>query len=385
MDLNLYFNPVSLEKPDLSYLNEADSFGRSVDIHTPNTPIQNVENYDVAIMGVEEDRNAHIQGSASAPDNIRKKLYLLGYVNKKTKIIDLGNLKRTENINDSYFAIRDVFLELKERNIILIVLGGSQDLAIGISKAFEQSLKIWSVTSLDSRLDFGFGKEDLSSKNYLDHLFRQKNFKNLNFINLGHQLYFSPTRLLDKYEKKGYSSVRLGVIRDNIASIEPILRDTDFLISDLSIVKQSEAPAASGPSPNGLSGSEFCQLLRYAGASSKMKAVLFSELIVDNDINNQSAHLSAQAIWYFIDGLSLKKDENPQLKGSKKFIVSSSSTEQNIIFYKSNSTDRWWMEIPVKEKMGEKNILFSCSYEDYQKACINEIPDRWWRFMRKFS
>ena len=38
-------------------------------------------------MGVEEDRNAFISGSAPAPDAIRKKLFLLGYVNKKTKII----------------------------------------------------------------------------------------------------------------------------------------------------------------------------------------------------------------------------------------------------------------------------------------------------------
>ena len=385
MDLNLYFNPVSLEKPELNYLNEVDSFAHSVSIHTPDTPIQNIEKYDIAIMGAEEDRNARNKGSNSAPNVIRKKLYLLGYVNKKTKIIDLGNLKKTDNINDTYYAIRDVFLDLLEKNVLLIILGGSQDLAIGISKAFETYPDVWSVTSLDSRLDFGYGKEELNSGNYLDHLFRQKNSKNINFANIGHQLYFTPTRLLDKFEKKGHNSIRLGLVRDNITTLEPILRDTDFLISDLSVVKQSDAPSATCTSPNGLSGSEFCQLTRYAGASSNMKAILFSELIADNDINEQSAHLSAQAIWYFIDGFSLKKIENPQKGSSKKFIVSNASAEQNIIFYKSNTTDRWWIEIPSKNKQDKKNMLFSCSYEDYQKACINEIPDRWWKLMRRFT
>ena len=116
-----------------------------------------------------------------------------------------------------------------------------------------------------------------------------------------------------------------------------------------------------------------------------MKAILFSEIIPENDINDQSVHLTAQAIWYFIDGLTLKEVENPQKKGSKKFIVSNSSAEQNLIFYKSNSTNRWWMEIPFQEKHEKKNHLFSCSYEDYQMACTNEIPDRWWRLMRKFG
>ncbi|MCF8378497.1 MAG: formimidoylglutamase [Bacteroidales bacterium] len=385
MDLNLYFNPVSLEKPHLNYLNDSESFVHSVSIHTPDTPISNLENYDVAIMGIEEDRNALVPGSATAPDAIRKNLFLLGYVNKKTKIIDLGNLKITSNISDSYFALRDVFTEITEKNLVLIVLGGSQDLATGITKAFENYSDIWSVTSLDSRLDLNSGKEILSSGNYLSHLLKHKNSKKLNFNNIGHQVYFTPNSLLDKFEKKGQSSSRLGNIRDNIASMEPILRDTDVMVVDLGVVKQSEAPGASSPSPNGLTGYEFCQLLRYAGASSKMKALLMSEFIPDRDINEQSSHLIAQAIWYFIDGLSLKKVENPHDKGCKKFIVSNSSSEQNMIFIKSNSTNRWWMEISGKEKNKNKNLLFSCTYEDYQMACINEIPDRWWRLMRKFG
>lgn len=385
MDLNLYFNPVSLDKPSLKTLSDSDSFAHSVNIHTPNTPIANLENYDVAIMGVEEDRNAFIPGSASAPDAIRKKLFLLGYVNKKTKIIDLGNLKITSNISDSYFAIRDVFLELSEKNIVLIILGGSQDLAMGITKAFETYPDIWSVTSLDSRLDFSTNKEEISSKNYLNHLIKHKNSKKLNFNNIGHQVYFTPNSLLDKFEKKGQSSTRLGVIRDNLSSAEPILRDTDLLVVDLGVVKQSEAPGSSCPSPNGLTGYEFCQLLRYSGASSKMKALIFSEFIPEKDINEQSSHLIAQAIWYFIDGLSLKKLENLDEKGSKKFIVNNSSAEQNMIFIKSTITDRWWMEIPVPDKDKKKNLHFSCTYEDYQKACINEIPDRWWKLMRKFT
>lgn len=385
MDLNPYFNPVSLERSENPLIRENNSFNRSIRINTPDTPIVNTGDFDIAIMGVNEDRNAFIKGSASAPDTIRHMLYQLAMVNRKTRLIDLGNLKKTDNINDSYYALRDIFLELEEKNVTLIVLGGSQDLATGLSMAFGQKKSFHSILSLDSRLDFGFGKENLNSRNYLDHLLKQKNSGKWSITNLGHQVYFTPTSLFDKFEKAGHHSVRVGQVRENLRMAEPFFRDSNILIADIGSVRQSDAPGASNASPNGYFGHEFCQLCRYAGASENMKAVLFSELIPEKDPANMTAHLIAQAVWYFIEGFSIRKKENPREKGSKKFIVSTSAADQNLVFYKSNFTDRWWMEVPVKNPETGENHLLSCSYEDYQKACTNELPDIWWRFMRKYS
>lgn len=385
MDLNPYFNPVSLERSEYPLINEKNSFSRSIRINTPDTPISRPEEFDVAIMGVQEERNAYIPGSANATDIIRQKLYELAAVNRKTRIIDLGNLKIAEKVNDTYFALRDILLELIEKNVVLIVMGGSQDLAKGLALAFENRKGFHSFTTIDSRLDFGFGKEALNSRNYLDDILKQKNSSKLSIYNMGHQVYFTPVGLYDKFENAGHHSLRIGSIRENVGITEPYLRDSELVLADLSSVKQSDAPAASGPSPNGFYGHEFCQLSRYAGASNKMKAILFSELIPEKDINGMTSHLVAQAIWYFVDGLAIRKPENPQEKGSKKFIVSTSAADQNLVFYKSNLTDRWWMEIPVINPDTSKNYLMPCSYEDYQRACTNDIPDRWWRFMKRFS
>ena len=38
MNINDYFDPVSLEKPEFSPLKEENTFGRSISIHTPDTP-----------------------------------------------------------------------------------------------------------------------------------------------------------------------------------------------------------------------------------------------------------------------------------------------------------------------------------------------------------
>lgn len=385
MDLNLYFDPVSLDRSEYTLLNETYSFSRSIRINTPDTPIINLDEFHLAIMGVNEDRNAFIAGSKNAADKIRQQLYQLSGLNKKIKVIDLGNLKYTPNISDTYFAIRDIILELKQKNVVLIILGGSQDLAYGSSQVFNDDENFHTLATLDSRLDFGFGKEKLNSRNYLDHILKQKFASKLTIFNLGHQIYFTPTKQYDKFENAGHHSIRLATLRGNIPISEPLLRNSEQLIIDSSVVKQSDAPASSGASPNGLFGYELCQLCRYAGASDKLNLILFSELLPHKDIDQITAQLFAQAVWYFIDGYTIRRPENPQEKGSKKFIVSTSAADQNLIFYKSNQTDRWWLEVPVQDPQTKNNMLIACSYEDYQRACTNEIPDVWWRFMKRHS
>jgi hypothetical protein len=241
------------------------------------------------------------------------------------------------------------------------------------------------LTTIDSKLDFGWGKESINSKNYLDKVFKLKNASRLNYINIGHQVYFTSPDLLDKLDNLGHESIRLGEARANIQNIEPVLRDSDMLSIDMSSVRQSDAPGANLPSPNGFSGQELCQIARYAGASDKIKAIGFFEIDPDKDINCHTSHLAAQAIWYFIEGVSLKISEDPQIGNSKKFIVKANHPSENMIFYKSTLSERWWIEIPLEDSQTGRNQIIACSYEDYTRACKTEIPDRWWRRMRKYS
>ncbi len=385
MNLNDYFDPVSLEKPEFSHLKAESTISRSISIHTPDVPVSNIGNYDIAVFGVKEDRNAFIQGSASAPDKVREQLYLLSSPPGKVKIIDLGNLKKTNNIEDTYFALRDVLSELIKKSVIALIIGGSQDLGIGLARSYEEYNSFWNFITIDSRIDFENEPGKIHSGNYLGHITGLKSQKYLSMVNLGHQVYFTPLKRMDEFENKGHLSKRLGILRTNLKIAEPFLRDSDILSIDMNAVRQSDAPAGSSPSPNGLFAYELCQLTRYAGAAENLKTVLFSELIPENDHNGHTSHLVAQALWYFIEGYSIRRPEDPREGNIKKFIVSTSAADQNMIFYKSNDTDRWWMEIPVKDPFTDRNYIISCGYEDYQMACTNEIPDRWWNLMRRFS
>ena len=152
MDLNGYFDPVSLERPEFEYLDNREAFSHHISVHTPDQPIRELDKHQVAIVGIPVDVHAFIKGSKEAPDQIRSKLYQLRKIDKNLKIYDLGNLKIGGSMNDTYFALRDLVLELKERDMITIIFGGSQDLGRGVFLALEKQVGLHQVLTIDSML-----------------------------------------------------------------------------------------------------------------------------------------------------------------------------------------------------------------------------------------
>ncbi len=165
--------------------------------------------------------------------------------------------------------------------------------------------------------------------------------------------------------------------------MEPVIRDADFISIDFNSVKHADAPGNFQPSPNGLYGEDICQLARYSGLSDQLSMFMINEVNPLFDINNQTSHLAAQAIWYFIDGFSHRKVEQPDdSENFMKYIVNHDSIGHDLVFYKSEKTNRWWLEIPSVKK---KTHIISCSYEDYLLAGNQEIPNRWWKAYQKIN
>ena len=109
-----------------------------------------------------------------------------------------------------------------------------------------------------------------------------------------------------------------------------------------------------------------------------------------NDNLKTSEHLIAQIIWYFIDGVSQRKGDFPigSKKDYLKFSVTLENYENDIVFYKSNKTARWWMEVPyptTEASKYERHHLVPCNLSDYEMAMKNEIPDLWWRTYQKLA
>jgi formiminoglutamase len=383
MKLKDYFDPVSLEGRENELLLNNRLFCKHIDIHTPDFEIVSLKNYKIAIIGVTDDRGCGAMGVQFTADAIRKQLYQLNFLEKNIKIVDLGNLKQGKEIIDTYYALRDVILELLSFGICPIILGSSQDITYGIFQAFEYLKQPYTLNTIDFRVDVAFESyESMTHKNYLNKIILDNKFL-FEYINIGHQACFANTDNIDLFENLFHEIIRLGVLRNNTVLAEPYLRDSEIVSIDFSSVKHADAPAQLIASPNGFNAEDVCQLARYAGFGEKIKVFSLTNINTDNDPDNITCCLAAQCIWYFLEGFSIKVFEDP-LKfpdDFKKYFVALDD-ENKIAFYKSMITERWWIEVPTKS-----NSLYiaACAENDYQMSLKNEIPDRWLKLLKKLN
>lgn len=379
LDLNDYFNPVSIEKPDYEHLTSPASFVHNISIHTENNPVKDLKKYRIAILGVPEGRNSPNTGSGKGPDLIRERLYKLARIPGKSKIIDLGNMKKGLAFNDTIAGLTDIITFLLQENVFPLIIGGSSALVPAIDRSLSLSKTPYTLATIDSRIDFQAEKKEPDSFNFLNSIIYNNKSSFDHFINIGYQTYLNDQQTINRFVKRRSELVRIGDVRQAIHLTEPLLRDSDVAILDISAVRQSDAPGTISPSPNGFYGEEICLLSRYAGISDKLKVFGLFEVNPEFDIRFQTTGLAAQIIWFFLEGFSQKQYEAPVLSDSNsgrfiRYHVRVTNLEDDLIFVKSNLTDRWWIEIKTDR---DENIYLACSNEDYLKANRNEVPERW--------
>jgi hypothetical protein len=59
---------------------------------------------------------------------------------------------------------------------------------------------------------------------------------------------------------------------------------------------------------------------------------------------------------------------------------------EDLIYYKSNLTSRWWVEVPTVLTSHNKSnspALLPCTEQDYLDACNQIIPERWFKAYKK--
>ena len=371
-------NEIIIFKNNLSSL----QLGSKVAFHT-DTDFPDIDTIKIAIIGVLENRGNVDNGNDNLNlDHIRKELYSLFPGNWHAAIADLGDIVQGNSLDDTYFALQKVATRLIRKGIIPILIGGSQDLTYPLYRAYDSLEQMVNLVSIDSTFDFGKQEEEISSKSYLSKIILDEPNNLFNYTNIGYQTYYNSQEEIDLIEKLFFDAYRLGEISNHIELSEPALRDADIVSLDLNSVISNCTGSFSPFSPNGFSGKEICGLSRYAGISDKVS----SFGIFNYDNSSTSAVIISQIIWYFIEGVNYRSNEYPfgTRDNYLKYIVPLDNDE--LVFYKSNKTGRWWIEIHFltgRHNNLNKYTLLSCSHEDYLGACNNEIPERWWKAQRK--
>ncbi len=374
-----------LEADILDYVNNLSSqhLGSKIVFHT-NDDFPDLKKIKIAIIGVLENRGDSNATSEVNLDFIRKEFYSLYPGNWESSIADLGDLLAGETKEDTYFALQKVTAFLLKKNVLPIIIGGTQDLTYPLYRAYDDMEQMVNLVAIDSKFDLGSNSVALNQATYLSKIISDEPTNLFNYSNIGFQTYFNSQEEIDLIEKFYFDAYRLGEVTNNIAVAEPVFRDADFVTLDLSSVKSSNSGNLLSFKPNGFDGKEICALSRYSGISDK--TTLFG--IFNHFNTQQEAVLIAQIIWYFIEGFNFRSNEYP-FGGKESYIrYIIPFDEEELIFYKSNKSDRWWLEISLQSNKSnkiKKHTLLPCSYEEYLSACNKEFPERWWKFQRKGS
>ena len=352
---------------------------------------EDLENCDIVFFDVEEERGScGNQGCSKGAKDIRNYFYQLYQGDYKIKIIDLGTIKAGESISDTYFAVKDCVSYLLKKQKLPLYIGGSQDLLYGNYLAYTSQEQTVNLVSIDAKFGLGETDDRINSDNYFSKIMLHQPNVLFNYSHLAYQTYLVNQAELKLLDELFFDEHRLGEIKENIRIAEPIIRNADFINFSLSAIAQPFAPANKLTSPNGLNGEEACQLSRYAGMSDKLTSFSiydYNPSVIDN---GQTAHLIAQMIWYFIDGYYNRKGDFPACNKKEyvKYTVTAGDGDQELVFYKSPKSDRWWMEVPYLSNFRRKydrHLMLPCDYQDYLTATENEIPERWFRTFKKLK
>ena len=274
---------------------------------------------------------------------------------------------------------------LLKKDIIPILIGGSQDLVFGQYRAYDTLGAMVNLANIDSRFDLGDAEAAISNISYVGKLIVEKPYNLFNYSVLGYQSYLNPPGEIALMEKLYFDAYRLGEVTADITSVEPILRNADLVSLDVSAIKGAEMSYKNNTGPNGFDGREICAIARYAGISNRVRSFGIYGVKAEKNVTAAAAML-AQVIWYFIEGVNFRVKEG-EFDDERSYITYKVPIDDEVLlFKKSSKTGRWWIELPffsnVNNKLKSKTLL-PCTYGEYLGATNQQIPERWLKARRK--
>ena len=355
--------------------------GKNISIHTQNTGLPELKGLTIALIGLNEHRNSFFHNSSYNVNQFRKVFYELYPGNWNLSIADLGDLPNGEKVEDTYFAIKEIGVHLKQMNIIPVFIGGSHDLMFPLYEVFQNFKQLVNIVSVDRSFDFSQEDELISGRSYMSKIIMEKPNVLNNYTNIGFQSYYCAEQEKDLMGKLYFDSIRLGQVLNQPALAEPVFRDADVVSFDMKCLSWHAIADPLKGQPNGIDSRTICSLTRYAGISDRVSFLGFFE-IPSTPMTDQ---LLAQMIWYLIEGVQLRFDEYPvNTRDFLKYSVTLS--DQIMVFYKSDKSNRWWMELTNNSHLNNKTkstTLLACTEKDYLDAMEDKIPERWYNAVKR--
>ena len=358
--------------------------GKNISLHTAAEGLPELSGLSVALIGLEENRNSYFPNIHFELAAFRKYFYELFPGNWNIKIADLGDLPNGKTVEDTYFALKEIVSHLRQMNIIPLIIGGSHDLIYPLYESYQELNQLVNIVSVDRSFDFSQEDELISGRSYMSKIIM--NHPNLlnSYTNLGYQSYYCAQEERDLIEKLFFDAIRLGNVLDHVEQTEPFFRDADIVGFDMKCLSWDATSDKHHGTPNGIDSRSICSLARYAGISDRVAIFGIFEL----PSTQIFLQLLAQTIWYFLEGVNYRFGEYPVAVGVDFTSYTVEMTHQTIRFFKSEKSNRWWMEITndfiVNNKL-KTSTLLPCTEEDYREALNNKLPEKWLNALKRLN
>lgn len=322
-------------------------------------------------------------GEEFSVNAVRHSLYELYSNWAVSTLADAGHFSGQPN------ELPETILEIRRLGFIPVLLTPYQSSTYYAYTSFCISEETVNLLSIDESPDLGEMTDLVGEKNWLTHLISYTPNFLFNYSLLAYQQYLSNPEALKILEAFHFDLIRLGDVREKIKLTEPFFRNAELISFDFGAIRSSDVGKADFSNPNGLYAEEACRLMRYAGYGGKLKCLVlcgFSGL----GLNTTSATLLAQLVWHLNDGYEVRVDDG-QIGKEPDFLtytIGATNEGDELIFYKSARSGRWWMKVPSFAKLhgrANRNQIVPCNYEDYQQALTGEIPETWWRTHQKLA
>lgn len=302
-DKNLFFSKSDPNDPRLGEVVQSDP--------------EKYQQSEIVILGCPQDegvkRNGGRPGAELAPGAIREQFYKLTTFNIKKRVFDLGDVLLGASLEETHETHKTVVSQLLKDGKRLIVLGGGNDISYpdGCAMAEVFGKDGWLAVNVDSHLDVRADVPRNSGTPYRQ-LLDEGLLRGDYFFEVGFQSHFCSPIYYDYIKSKRVNRISLELLRSrseaDLELKETIKQKfishssslTTFFGFDLDVVRSSDAPGTSAPSPLGLRAGEFIQLVKYAASLANTKIIEFTEVNPKYDADSRTAKLVAIAMHRFI-------------------------------------------------------------------------------------
>ncbi len=187
-----FLSPVSDSVLAHNELLSQQSLGKKLKIHTTTHGIPDLDDVNIVILGVLENRN-HIDyiGEAFNLNEIRKSFYALYPGSWNTVVADIGDINKGETTEDTYFALKETLSVLIAKNIIPIILGGSQDITYANYRAYDSLIPMVNIVNVDCEFNLGDSSKPIKNNSFVGKVILDQPYNLFNYATIGYQTYFN--------------------------------------------------------------------------------------------------------------------------------------------------------------------------------------------------